>query len=60
MVATLKLTINIDREVHRRLKVKTATEGTTITSVLVKAIEDYLHESKKGTPKPTTTRKTKG
>jgi len=41
-----KLVLNIDQELHRRLKSKTAMEGRTITSVLVKAIEAYLQEPK--------------
>jgi predicted HicB family RNase H-like nuclease len=41
-VAIVKLVLNIDSELHRRLKVKAAMEGITITKVVTDAIEKYV------------------
>lgn len=37
-----KLTIHIPDELHRRLKVVVAQEGTTMTSVVREGLEEYL------------------
>lgn len=44
----VKLVLNIDQELHRRLKVKAAMEGITITKVVTDAIEEYVRDTKTG------------
>ena len=39
-----RLTIDIPESLHRELKAKVATEGTSIKNLLVGLIESYLHK----------------
>lgn len=48
LVSTIKLTINLEEQLHRRLKSKAAMDGLTITQILTRAVETYLMEPKKG------------
>lgn len=38
----MRLTINIPDDIHRSLKIKAATEGTTMRALLLTGIDDYL------------------
>ena len=38
----MRLTINIPDDIHRSLKIKAATEGTTMRALLLKGIDGYL------------------
>lgn len=42
-----RLVVNLDEEIHRRLKVHCAMEGITAADVVRKLIEDYLQKVEK-------------
>ena len=38
----VRLVVELDKETHRKLKVKTATEGTSMSAILVKCAKEYI------------------
>ncbi len=56
----VKLVVDVPDEVRRKLKIATATRGETIRDVILRAIEDYLQEPKRGGMERPTKKKAKG
>lgn len=46
--ATQKTTLNLDPELHKRLRVLAIERGITFTALVTEALEQYLAQAKKG------------
>lgn len=49
---TKRLTVDLDDDLHRDLKVLSAMRGTDMSDLVRRMIEDYLKKSKGRFPKP--------